>query len=198
MAQHALRPAIFFDRDGTLNREVEGALSRPEQLEVFTRAPQAIAEANAAGFRCVILTNQSAIARGWMGPVELERVHAALLARLAEGGARVDGIWHCPHLDVAGFAPYRRDCACRKPKPGLLLEAARSLALDLPKSWIIGDALRDLAAGAAVGVRGILVRSGKGAQEAKRLSDPGSPRAEAVVDDVLDAARFAILAAQGK
>lgn len=198
MAQDGLRPAIFFDRDGTLNREVDGALSRPEQLEVFARAPQAIAESQAAGFRCVILTNQSAIARGWMGPFELERVHAALLARLAEAGARVDGIWYCPHLDVAGIPPYRRECACRKPKPGMVLEAARALSLDLSKSWIVGDARRDLSAGAAAGVRGILVRSGKGVKEAARLSDAGSPRAEAVVEDVLDAARFAIRAAQGR
>ena len=187
------RAALFLDRDGTLNREVEGALCRPEQLEFLPGAVEALRKIQAAGRAAVVLTNQSAIARGWMTHYELERVHAALLDRLAAEGVRVEGILHCPHLDSGGLPPYHRSCACRKPAPGLLLEAAALWNLDLSRSWVIGDALRDLAAGAALGVRGILVRTGKGEREAERAKDlPLPQRPTAVAAGVLDAVQFAL------
>jgi histidinol-phosphate phosphatase family protein len=193
------RRALFFDRDGTLNREVEGALASPAQLELLPRAAEAVARANGAGWLAIVLTNQSAIARGWMTPFELERVHAALRARLAEHGARLDDVLYCPHFDEGGLAPYARPCECRKPQPGLLRLAAERWDLDLGASWVVGDAVRDLAAARAVGARAILVRTGKGAREAARLSEPGSAvPCHAVAADVGEAVLLALEASQGK
>ena len=189
------RPAFFFDRDGTLNREIEGALSSPEQLELFADAAEAVRLVNQAGWFAVVVSNQSAIARGWMTHYELERVQAELERRLAAGGARLDLALSCPHLEDDGFAPYRRPCACRKPAPGLLRRAAERLEIDLARSWLAGDALRDLAAAEAAGAASILVRTGKGKREEARLGEPGSPRPRAVVDGVAAAVRFAL--AQG-
>ena len=140
-----------------------------------------------------MVTNQSAIARDWMTHFELERVHAALCERLLEQGARLDAILHCPHLDSGGFAPYHRACRCRKPAPGLLLLAAQRFDLDLARCWMIGDALRDLAAAHAVGARSILVRTGKGEREASRIAEL-SPQARpfAVCADVLEAVELAL------
>ena len=189
----AARAAVFFDRDGTLNREVEGALSKPEQLELLPRAAQALRRVNDAGWPALVLTNQSAIARGWMTHAELEHVHAALRERMEAQGARVDGILHCPHLDSGGLPPYWRSCNCRKPAAGLLLWAAARWNLDLARSFVIGDALRDLAAGRAVGARGILVRTGKGEGESMRLHELTiHERPLAVVADVLEAVELAL------
>lgn len=187
------RAALFLDRDGTLNREVEGALSRPEQLELLPGAVLALRRIQSAGCAAVVLTNQSAIARGWMTHYDLERVHAALLGRLAAEGVGVDGILHCPHLESGGLPPYHRVCGCRKPAPGLLLEAAALWNLDLSRSWVIGDALRDLDAGAALGLRGILVRTGKGEREAARAMDlPLAARPVAVAPGILEAVTLAL------
>ncbi|HTF87539.1 MAG TPA: HAD-IIIA family hydrolase [Planctomycetota bacterium] len=187
------RAAVFFDRDGTLNREIEGALSRPEQLELLPGAVEAVARVNASGLVAVLLTNQSAIARGWMTHFDLERVHLDLSQRLAAGGARLDGLLACPHLDTEGFAPYHRACACRKPGSGMFRIASMRWNLDLAASWVIGDALRDLAGGAVLGVRGILVRSGKGEREALRIDElPQAARPFAVVPNVLQAVELAL------
>lgn len=182
------RAAIFFDRDGTLVREVEGALSNPAQLELLSGAAQSVRRANQADVAALVVTNQSAIARDWMTHFELERVHSALCTRLLEQGARLDAILHCPHLESGGFAPYHRVCRCRKPAPGLLLLAAERFDLDLARSWVIGDALRDLAAAAAVGARSILVRTGKGEREAARLAELSTQAQPfAICDGVLEA-----------
>jgi len=189
------RAALFLDRDGTLNREVEGALSRPEQLELLPGALEALRRIQASGRAAVVLTNQSAIARGWMTHFELERVHSALQERLAAEGLHLEGILHCPHLDSGGLPPYHRVCACRKPAPGLILEAAALWNLDLARSWVIGDALRDLEAGAALGLRGILVRSGKGEREAARAQQlPPSARPTAIAAGILEAVELALQA----
>ncbi|HUR29661.1 MAG TPA: HAD family hydrolase [Planctomycetota bacterium] len=189
----ASRPAVFFDRDGTLNVEIERPLVSPEQLVLLPGAAEAVASVNAAERIALVVTNQSAIARGWMTHFELEQVHAGLRARLAASGARLDGILHCPHLPGGGSAPYHRDCACRKPKPGLLHLAARRWNVDLARSWVIGDALRDLESGAELGVRGILVRTGKGAREAQRVADlPERARPFAIVPNVREAVAVAL------
>lgn len=177
MSAPALRPAVFLDRDGTLNVEREGALGRPADLELLPGAARAVARLNAAGMPVVVVSNQSAIGRGWMDHERLAAVRHELGERLAREGAHVD-LWRtCPHHPEAALPPYRRACACRKPRPGMLLDAARALGLDLARSWIVGDAERDLLAGAAVGARGILVRTGKGALERDRLEREGRPPA---------------------
>jgi len=154
------RPAVFLDRDGTINREVD-FLARPRELELLPGSAEAIARLNERGFAVVVVTNQSGIARGLLDEARLADIHARLEAALAEHGARLDRILFCPHHPSAGRPPYRRRCDCRKPAPGLLRRAIAELRLDPRASWVVGDSARDVQAGAALGIRGILVESGK-------------------------------------
>ena len=169
------RPAVFIDRDGTLHRELARPLETPADLELFEGVAAAVGRLNRAGFWVVVVTNQSAVARGWIDPAQLERVHAALTERLAMAGAHIDLFLHCPHHPTEGYPPYRRECACRKPLPGLLLEAERRLPIARAGSWMIGDASRDLAAARALDVPGILVATGKGERELPLLEAAGTP-----------------------
>lgn len=168
----APRPAVFLDRDGVLVDELD-FLTDPDALRLVPGAAEAIRELNRHNVPAVVVTNQSAVARGLVDERGLGAIHERLRERLAEGGAHLDAIFYCPHHPTEGHAPYRIVCDCRKPQPGLLLRAARMLGLDLASSWIIGDSARDLEAGAAAGVRGVLVATGKGVRENTKLTAAG-------------------------
>jgi len=182
------RPAVFLDRDGTLNRELEGALARVEDLDLLEGALEGSAALHAAGFALVVISNQSAIARGWADPAQVADVNRELVRRMTEAGAEPVGVYICPHHPSAGAPPYRRACGCRKPAPGLLRLAAREHALDVERSWVVGDGARDLAAGAALGIEGVLVRTGKGELELERLRARGREPAR-IAADLREAAR---------
>jgi histidinol-phosphate phosphatase family protein len=145
------RPAVFFDRDGTLMRDVDFA-SRPEQVELLPGAAEAVRRVSDAGMLAVLVTNQSGIGRGLISPDDFERVHARLVELLAAGGAHLDGAYHCPHAPEDG-------CDCRKPGTGLFLRAAREHDIDLIASWCIGDRWRDVAPAQVLGATGLLVPS---------------------------------------
>lgn len=197
MSAHAeLRPAVFLDRDGTLTVESDWVRSGRD-LALVPGAAEAVALFSRAGFTVVLVTNQSAVARGIVTEPELAAIHAHFAALLAERGARIDAFYHCPHHPTEGVGAYRTECACRKPRPGMLLAAARELGLDLSRSWIVGDALRDLEAGWSAGTRAVLVATGKGAAEhAAALAKGRAP--DAFVPDVLAAARWILGRVQGK
>lgn len=181
------RPAVFLDRDGTLTVEGEW-ITRREALELVPGATEALRLLASAGFALVLVTNQSAVARGLIDEAELAYIHAHLAELLAAGGAHLDALYHCPHHPTEGRGVWKRECDCRKPKPGLVLRAARELDLDLSRSWMIGDAARDLEAGWAAGVRGVLVATGKGAREIERMRATRAP--DHFAPDVLAAARW--------
>jgi D-glycero-D-manno-heptose 1,7-bisphosphate phosphatase len=148
-------PAIFLDRDGTLIEEV-GYATRPEQIRILGGAARALARLADAGYKLVVVTNQSGIARGYLTEEDLNRFHQALDEQLELLGARIDAYYTCPHLPdpaQAARADLAVDCDCRKPRPGLILLAARDLDIDLASSWMIGDTWRDIEAGQAAGVR---------------------------------------------
>ena len=174
MTDAAARPrlAVFLDRDGVLVDELD-FLTDPDELRLLPGAADAVRALNQRGVPVVVITNQSAVARGLIDLAGLDAVHERLRAKLAEGGAHVDAIFFCPHHPTAGDPPWRTECDCRKPRPGLLERAARALGLDLARSYVIGDSLRDLEAGAAVGAHGILVATGKGRRELERLRAAG-------------------------
>ena len=186
----ALRPAVFLDRDGVLVDELD-FLTDADALRLLPGAAAAVRELNQHGIPAVVVTNQSAVARGLVDERGLGVIHERLRERLAEGGAHLDAIFYCPHHPTEGHAPHRVVCDCRKPAPGLLLRAARMLGLDLERSWIVGDSARDLEAGAAAGVRGVLVATGKGVREHARLVAAGrapqhfAPDVHAAVELVL-------------
>jgi D-glycero-D-manno-heptose 1,7-bisphosphate phosphatase len=182
------RGAIFLDRDGTINTEVE-YLSKPEQIELIPRSADAIREARDLGFKIVIVTNQSGIARGFLTEAQLSDVHAELTSRLLSQNARIDGIYYCPHHPSIGAGPYRKDCDCRKPKPGLIVRAARELDIDLTRSFSIGDRMSDVLAGKNAGLTSLLVRTGYGTQELASLP-PGTPQIDHVADDLYGAIQY--------
>ena len=153
--------AVFLDRDGTLNEEVN-YLSRMDQLRLFPQTVEAVRLINAAGMKAVVVTNQSGIARGYFTEDFVCRVHDRINELLAVGGARIDGFYVCPHHPVYGNGIYKQECSCRKPKPGMLLRAAAELNVDLSRSYMIGDMLKDIETGKKLGVKGILVRTGYG------------------------------------
>jgi len=188
--------AVFLDRDGTLTVEGEW-LTRHEDLLLVPGAAAALARLSAAGWKLVLVTNQSAVARGLITPQQLDRIHAELQVLLAAGGARLDALYSCPHHPTEGKGEYLRECECRKPRPGLVLQAAREHGLDLARSWMIGDAARDLEAGWSAGVPGILVATGKGRDEIVRLRERGL-EPEAFVPDLPAAADWILAKSQGR
>ena len=155
------REAVFLDRDGTLIEEVH-YLSAPEQVRLIPGAADAVRRLNEAGVLVVVVTNQAGVARGYFPESRIADVHAHLSALLAEHGAHIDAYYYCSHHPTEGTGAYRVTCECRKPKPGLLLTAAREWDIDLARSWMIGDKLCDAEAGAAAGCHTMLVRTGHG------------------------------------
>ena len=156
--------AVFMDRDGTLAHEV-GYVNHLSRFRLFPWAVDSVRLLNRAGLLAVVVTNQAGVARGYFPEPLIGEVHAAMAAAMAAGGARLDGIYYCPHHPTAGEAPYRQDCACRKPRPGLLHRAAEELGIDLARSWVVGDREADLELARSVGARGILVKTGYGLGE---------------------------------
>jgi histidinol-phosphate phosphatase family protein len=153
------RPAVFLDRDGTLIEHVH-YLTRPDQVRLLPGSAAAVARLRAAGYACVVVTNQSAVGRGLMTEDDLRAVHAEMVRQLEAAGATLDGIYHCAVVPVLSDRSYVEH-PDRKPGPGMLLRAAADLHLDISASWMVGDMLSDLVAGRNAGCRGSLwVRSG--------------------------------------
>lgn len=176
-----LAPAVFLDRDGTINVEKE-YLHRIEDWEWLDGVPEAILRFNQAGLKVVVVSNQAGIARGMYRSTDVDILHAYVSAELQKIGATIDAFYYCPHHSEYGK---ERDCSCRKPAPGMLLRAADELNIDLLHSWMIGDKLIDVQAGKAATVTSILVRTGYGAaMEAN--AEPG----QIVADDLRSACRY--------
>jgi histidinol-phosphate phosphatase family protein len=179
------QPAVFLDRDGTLVKEVDG-LRSPDGLELLPGAAAAVRELNHGGFRTVVATNQPVIAKGFCTEADLAVIHRKLETLLGREHAFLDRIYYCPHHPQKGFAGERPElkisCECRKPRPGMLLQAARELNLDLPGAWLIGDSTTDVETARNAGVKSVLVRTGHAGRDGKF---PGKP--DFVAENVLDA-----------
>jgi D-glycero-D-manno-heptose 1,7-bisphosphate phosphatase len=180
------RPAIFMDRDGTLSHEV-GYVNHLSRFRLFPFAVAAVNAINRAGFLAVVATNQAGVARGYFPESLVHQVHDSLRAAMSLGGARLDGIYACLHHPTVGAAPYRLDCECRKPKPGLLLRAAAELGVDLPRSYVIGDRQGDLQLAWNVGARGVLVKTGYGRGELEQMAPSWPRQPDIVAEHLLEA-----------
>jgi D-glycero-D-manno-heptose 1,7-bisphosphate phosphatase len=179
----------MLDRDGTICEDV-GYLDALERLRLLPNSALAIAAAAKAGFQSVLVTNQAGVARGRFEENLVGEAHDRLRALLAERGARLDGIYYCPHHPEAEIARYRLDCECRKPRPGMLLRARDEMGIDLVASYVVGDRFRDLEAGARVGATPILVLTGHGQDELQYHAAEASARPEYVAEDLLNAVRW--------
>jgi len=189
-----VRPAVFFDRDGTLNEDV-GYLDRLDRLQVYPYATDALRVLARAGYALVVITNQAGVALGIIEEPTVERIHAHIAERFRTAGVRLDGLYYCPHHPAAKVERYRLDCDCRKPKPGMVQRAAQDLQLDLERSFVVGDRWLDVGVAVAVGAQGLLVRSGYGAtEEAHR---PEGVHAAAVVDHAMAAASWILRHGRG-
>jgi len=164
-----MKPAVFIDRDGVLNAmvydETHGLLDsprRPEQVEMIPGAGAFLRSVKAAGYTVIVATNQPGLAKGTLTETELDTVHAELSRQLAREGGSWDALRFCPHHPgpcPRGNPKYVKACECRKPAPGLLVDAAREFGIDLAESWMIGDGLVDIASGRRAGCRTVLVTS---------------------------------------
>jgi len=173
------RKAAFIDRDGVLNEE-RAFVHRIEDFQLLPGALEALRALQAAGYRLVVITNQSGIARGLYTEADYLALTAQIRERLRAQGVRLDAVEYCPHLADAPVERYRLDCDCRKPKPGMLVKAIRALDIDPQASFLVGDRLSDIEAGRAAGVgRCYLVRTGY------PLTDEAVARADGVYRDLL-------------
>jgi len=163
------QPAVFLDRDGTINEEM-GYINHLSRFRLEPQAVPAIRRLNAAGVKVVVVTNQSGAARGYFPASLVDEIHAHLKQLLAAGGAQLDGIYACLHGPADG-------CTCRKPKPTLIQQAARDLDLELARSYLVGDRYKDIETAANAGVKGILVLTGygRGEYEYLRAAQPVQP-----------------------
>lgn len=174
MREEHRQAAVFLDRDGTINEET-GYMDRLEKLKLIPVAAEAIRLINASGMKAVVVTNQSGLARGLFDETFVDAVHTRLREMLRAERAFLDGIYFCPHHPTEGQERYLMTCDCRKPAPGLLFKAAADLHLDPARSYMVGDTLKDIEAGARAGAQGILVRTGYGAEAAAALTTDEEP-----------------------
>lgn len=182
------RPAVFLDRDGTINEEM-GYINHVSRFRLLPEAGPAIRLLNEAGLPVVVVTNQSGAARGYFPPALVEEVHRHLQDLLAHEGARLDAIYTCLHAPDAG-------CSCRKPQPGLLLKASEELGLDLSRSYLVGDRYMDIQTAANAGVQGILVLTGYGLGEYELFHNSHSAKPMHVAANLIEAAEFIISRSQ--
>lgn len=189
-------PAVFLDRDGTIIKEAE-YLSDPSGVELLPGASAGIQALRAAGFRAVVTSNQSGVARGYFDEQAVQRVNQRVQVLLEQAGAGLDGVYYCPHYAQGVTEPYNRDCECRKPAPGMLLAAAQDLDLDLSQSWVVGDKAADIAFGARQGLRTVLVMTGYG-RETQARGFAGQEQPHRVCADLDEAARFILASGPAK
>ena len=165
---------VILDRDGTINHDSDQYIKSPEEWKPIKGSMEAIARLTQAGYRIVVATNQSGIARGLFDMATLNAIHDAMHRAAAQAGGRIDAIFFCPHAADS-------DCECRKPRPGMLLEIAHRFNVPLDEVYMVGDAVRDVQAAAAAGARPVLVLTGKG----RKTQQAGDlPRGTQVFDDL--------------
>ncbi len=189
MRKH-LSPAVFIDRDGTINEEVN-YLDHPDQLRLLPRCAEAIKKINRQGIKTIVITNQSGIARGYFTEKSLHQIHDKLESLLAQDGAHLDGIYFCPHHPDDA-------CDCRKPAPGMLKAASSEHAIDLAQSFVIGDKLTDVKLAQRVGAKGILVLTGYGQAEYESERDKWLKPPDYVAQDIYDAVEWILSFADRK
>lgn len=151
--------AVFLDRDGVLNVDVD-YLYRIEDLQWVEGAREALSYLYKKGYQLFVVTNQSGIARGYYTVEDMEKLHQYMQSQLQEYGVQIEKFYYCPHHKEGKVAEYAVDCTCRKPKPGMLLQAMAEYAVDKEQSFLIGDSKRDVEAAQAAGIKGYLFTGG--------------------------------------
>ncbi len=184
-----LEPAVFIDRDGTLIED-NHYLADPDKINFLPGSLEAVVRLKEAGYKIVIISNQSGVARGFFPVKTVDRIHARLRELMAEAGGEPDDIRYCPHHPDGDEPEYTGECECRKPKAGMLKDAAVELGLDIKRSFIIGDKYSDIQSGKVIGGRSIMVRTGEGVETEEQLPTEPYLRPYHISDDLNEAADF--------
>jgi len=183
--------AVFIDRDGTLSEEV-GYINHPSRFRLFPFAAEAIKHLHDNGWLAIVVTNQAGVARGYFSEDMIKTVHTRMQEELENAGAKLDAIYYCAHHPSVGEPPYRFDCDCRKPKPGLISQAARDFNIDLAKSWMIGDRYSDVELARNAQVNSMLVLSGYGRGEWEHQQAGWKERPDLVAENLLEAVKMIV------
>ncbi|MFH1637305.1 MAG: HAD-IIIA family hydrolase [Candidatus Woesearchaeota archaeon] len=176
--------AVFIDRDGVIN-DAEGFITSPEHFKLLPRSAEALKLLNDNKIKAIVITNQPVIGRGLCKEEDVHAVHEKMNLLLKEKGAKVDDIFFCPHHPVHGVGDYKVECDCRKPRPGLILEAAKQHNINMRESYMIGDKTGDVKAGFLAGCTTILVQTGYGGNDGFKDATP-----DIVVEDLYEAVKF--------
>ena len=186
----SLKKVVFLDRDGTINVDSADYVKSRSEFEFIPGSIEAIRNLGTAGYTIIVITNQSALARGYVSPQELDAMHAMMCREIAAAGGKITDVFFCPHLPDDG-------CRCRKPAPGLIDQASRKYNIDLADSFMVGDSAKDIACGRNAGCgRTVLVKSGL-AHDVEHELIKTSIRADFVAENLLEAAAW-IIADEGK
>ena len=186
-----LKPVVFLDRDGTINYDA-GYINDVDNFMMFPYAAQAIRMLNINGFLVVVITNQSGLARGFFTEETLEEIHNKMTSDLLKQGAKIDGIYFCPHDPNAKVEKYKAVCKCRKPETGLIDAALKELPVDKSKMYFIGDKHSDIMAGYKSGCKTIMVKTGYGKGDLLHKSQKWEVKPDTVADTLLDAVKLIV------
>ena len=185
------RPALFMDRDGTISEEV-GYVNHASRFRLFPYTADAIKLLNDNGWLAIVVTNQAGVARGYFSEDIILQIHDRVRQELEKESARLDAIYYCAHHPSVGEPPYRLDCDCRKPKPGLIQRAAADFEIDLARSWMVGDRYGDVELARNAGLHAAFVLSGYGRGEWEYQRGSWQIEPEVVAEDLLEAVQVII------
>lgn len=183
--------AVFLDRDGTISEEV-GYISNLDQFQLMPKSAEAVKLMNERGLKVIVVTNQAGVAKGYFPEEMVSRVHKKMEKILSDQGAFLDGIYYCPHHPEGIVETYRKKCECRKPASGLLRQASEEHGIDISSSYMVGDKMADVECAHQIGVKGVLVLTGYGKDELKKIEGAKIRRPEYVADDIFDAVKWIV------
>ena len=184
--------AVFLDRDGTINEEV-GYLDSLDKLKLIPTAYSAIQLINKSSMKAIVVTNQAGVARGFFTEDFIRQTHEIIQTALLQKEASIDKFYYCPHHPSEGKGIYLQNCNCRKPMPGMLLQAAHDLDIELAGSYMVGDTCRDIETAKKVGVKAILVKTGYGREELHDIDTDAAKaenRPDFIAEDILEAVKW--------
>jgi D-glycero-D-manno-heptose 1,7-bisphosphate phosphatase len=184
-----MKRAVFIDRDGTLSEEV-GYINHASRFRLFPYSAAAIKHLNENDWLAIVTTNQAGVARGYFSEDMIQTVHQQMSKDLESNGARLDAIYYCAHHPSVGEPPYRFDCDCRKPKPGLISRAVQEFDIDLTESWMVGDRYSDVELARNAGVKSMFVLSGYGRGEWEHQRQSWTQQPDHVAENLLEAVRL--------
>ena len=190
MSENKPQRAVFLDRDGTLIEDV-GYLDSPDKIKPIPEALEAVKFFNKAKYKTIIVSNQSGVARGYFSEDTAKLINNRVTKLFSDQGAIIDAVYYCPHHPRYGDQEYKKDCECRKPKPGMILKAVKEYNIDLSNSIMIGDKYTDIKTGKNLRLFSILVLTGYGRQEHQKIiADNIKPGADLVTEHIYDAALY--------